>query len=63
MAVVFVGRVIAVGNHFLKDKITRELAKLFSDYVNGTKLIDENGSSLELDATGNGSFNEDGACF
>jgi len=39
-------------------KTSRELAKLFSDYVNSLNLKDENGNGLELDEAGNGSFKE-----
>lgn len=42
----------------LQIKTSKELAKLFPDYINGLKLIDENEGSLGLDATGNGSFKE-----
>lgn len=42
----------------LQIKTSRELAKLFPDYVNGLRLKDENGRILELDKTGNGTFKE-----
>ena len=42
----------------LQIKTSRELAKLFPDYVNGLKLKDETGNILVLDETGNGSFKE-----
>lgn len=42
----------------LQVKTSRELAKLFPNYVNDLKLKDDNGSILELDETGNGTFKE-----
>ena len=42
----------------LQIKISRELAKMFPSYVNGLCLKDKNGSILELDEAGNGTFKE-----
>lgn len=39
-------------------ELSRELKKLFPEYVNGLKLTAPDGEALELDADGNGSFKE-----
>lgn len=42
----------------LQIETSRELAKMFPGYVNGLNLKDENGSILELEKDGNGTFKE-----
>lgn len=42
----------------LQITASRELAALFPAYVNGLKLRDEDGSALELDENGDGSFKQ-----
>lgn len=42
----------------LQIKTSRELAKMFPNYVNGLKLKDEGGKVLVLDEAGNGTFKE-----